>query len=728
MAPKQRPSTDQDKTNMSLTGMLLDVSASMQRDIGNGIDEDGGTWAHSIFKVIDDLIKHDLTLENRMFAIGVGANCATSIFDVIGTLQQIKGMEIPNFRKNEPATINNIDKILDILEKNGARNIRPWIKDVSLIQEIASDYMATLFLMKLQDDSEFLTKFVNEFLPSACREMVSRSTTILGSIGMAAMSASLISNPITALAAAVTVVMVGSNAEDQAVWGISNARPATREDIHEVVEKAKCYFLKEVQTNSIFSVEEASRIIRGHVNEKELSTGRKQELLENVEPFIYGRTPLFESLEEATKLFKRDISKDKLLFVLSDGDPSDGSNEDSGKIKQITSKLTKAGVTIVSCFITKSTDIHPKHLFDKMQSGWETGAKFLFSLSSEVPTQHLPRAILVKRGWTIDVTNNETKLFVQVNHPDNLREACEMAKHVVCSSDALSELLVSVHLDIYINGTTRGIRAKDQGDDLTCYAFASATVLHLAMERIHGRLEGYPSFEALKAEMISEHGKSRADTGEVLEKICPKYRLRCRKVCIKGAKDAIVNKRPVVARFRLTDDEWDVFENFFKPDKNPFGILAQDRLDVRKRPKNPPPPTSGHAVVLTSYNSQCLTFMNSWGEEWGDQGFFRVQNAEVLGNQLEFFDVYWELDDLSEVEKEKYQKYGSKLAKRLIGLLEGLEFAEYTCPECKQTSLVTEFEGTLSKVRCPRCSREFSAYDNAGNILALNVYLTSLSR
>ena len=299
-----------------------------------------------------------------------------------------------------------------------------------------------------------------------------------------------------------------------------------------------------------------------------------------------------------------------------------------------------------------------------------------------------------------------------------------MAKHVVCSSDALSELLVSVHLDIYINGTTRGIRAKDQGDDLTCYAFASATVLHLAMERIHGRQGGYPSFEALKDEMISEHGKSRADTGEVLEKICPKYRLRCRKVCMKRAKEAIVNKRPVVATFRLTDEEWDAFENFYED--NPTGILTQDELDVRKRPRKPG--TKGHAVVLTSYNSKCLTFMNSWGEDWGEKGFFKVQNAEVLGDQLKFFDVYWELDDLSEVEKEKYQKYGSKLAKRLIGLLEGLEFAEYTCPECKQTSLVTEFEGTLSKVRCPKCSCEFSSYDNAGNILALNVYLTSLSR
>ncbi|CAB4038608.1 Hypothetical predicted protein [Paramuricea clavata] len=301
-----------------------------------------------------------------------------------------------------------------------------------------------------------------------------------------------------------------------------------------------------------------------------------------------------------------------------------------------------------------------------------------------------------------------------------------MAKSVVCSSDALSELLVSAHLNVYINRTTSGVRAKDQEKDLTCYAIASAVVLHLAMQRIHGREGEYPSFDELKDEMIREHGIRRAHTSEVLQKICPKYRLHYRKVGIKGAKLAIVNKRPVVAKFYLTGDEWDAFENFY--DTNPDGILTQNDLDVRKRPTSPPPGTSGHAVVMTSYNSKCLTFTNSWGEEWADKGFFRVQNADVLGDQLEFFDVYWELDDLTEKEQEKYRKYGSEVAKRLIEFLEGLEFAKYTCPECEQTSLVTEFTGTLSKVQCPKCFRDFSTSDNAGNILALNVYLTSLSR
>jgi hypothetical protein len=276
-----------------------------------------------------------------------------------------------------------------------------------------------------------------------------------------------------------------------------------------------------------------------------------------------------------------------------------------------------------------------------------------------------------------------------------------MARDVVCCPDALSELIASVDLDIYINQTTDEFKPnKQQGG--TCYANASAAVLHLAMQRIHGREGGYPDFHKLKNEIIKAYGICGADTRKVLEEICPKYRLHSQNVLIKGAMEAIVKKRLVVARFRLTDDEWDVFGNFYNT--NPIGILTQNELDVHKRPTSPPPPTSGHAVVLTSYNSKCLTFMNSWGHKWADNGFFRVHNAEVL--QLEFFDIYWTLSDLTEGEEKCYYQHGSEVAAKLVNSLKGLQKAEYICPECEQTSLVTEFNGTLSKVRCPKCSRE----------------------
>ena len=244
---------------MSLTGILLDVSRSMECNIGSGADEEGGSWARSIFKVIDDLIEHDASSENEVFALGVGASCGEEIFDVIGTVQQIEEKRLPHYRKNMPATLNNINRTFDILERFGARNIRKWAK-VSLVQEVVSDCMAALILMKLESDEQFVRKFVDEFLPSACRDTIGVDSARRAMDGNVVLG--VIMQPI------LLGLQAAASVENKVTTGVSYFKSATAEDIHQVVEKAKCYFIKEVGTNSIFSVQEASRIIRGYVDEK----------------------------------------------------------------------------------------------------------------------------------------------------------------------------------------------------------------------------------------------------------------------------------------------------------------------------------------------------------------------------------------------------------------------------------------------------------------------------
>ena len=65
----------------------------------------------------------------------------------------------------------------------------------------------------------------------------------------------------------------------------------------------------------------------------------------------------------------------------------------------------------------------------------------------------------------------------------------------------------------------------------------------------------------------------------------------------------------------------------------------------------------GHAVVLMSYDSKGMRFLNSWGEGWADSGFFKVKDASVLG--LQFLDVYWTLNDLKHSEKEAYELHAA---------------------------------------------------------------------
>ena len=700
-----------DKSMASLTGILIDVSGSMSRNIGEGTDEKGGPWARSIFEVIDNFIKYDISSDNHVFAIGFGASCGEEIFDIIGTLEQLPNQDTD---VQVPVTPDHINEIFDILERAGARSIRKWAA-VEVVSKALTDNLAVVFLNKFQSDQSFLEAFVEKCLPPACRDWPEHSRE--PEQRMITLSDVLWNLPVRAANSAYASVA-------------TTFRTATVADVKEVVEKAKAYLLKKVDANSIFKVQDASNVVHGCVDAKNLTKERSRELLKRVEPYIYGGTPFYKSIEKAIKLFQASSfsSHKKLLFILSDGEPADGKTTDHVRIDRVVHELTKADVTVVSCFVTDSSQIDPKRLFSKMEPDWDPVTQFLFSLSSKVSTQSLPRTMFVKRDWTIDITNNETRLFLQVNHPDHLREGCEVARNVVCCQDALCDMLASVNIDFYINQEVKDCKAKLQEGD-TCAANAAATVLHLSMTRIRGREGGCPDFCTLRDEIVKEFDPEKYPKGvrtiRVLEKMCPKYRLWCKQVNHKEAMQAVASSRPVVATFRLTEKEWDIFEEFYE--SNPKGILTKKEIDITAR--CPKTPDFGHAVVLTSFDSECLRLLNSGGEDWGDMGFFRVENADVLG--LTFIDVYWTEDDLTEEEKTYFKKFGSINAGILMELLPSLKDAEYTCPiaECSKRSPVVDFTGTLSHAKCPSCGQEFSTKNaQEGNILALNIYLTSLIR
>ena len=708
-----------------LTGILLDVSGSMRHNIRRGTDEEGGPWARSIFEVIDNVIKYDISSDNHVFAIGFGAGCGEEIFDIIGTLEQLPNQDTD---VQVPVTADHINEIFDILEGAGARTIRKWA-EVEVVKKALTDNLAVVFLNKFKSDQSFLKEFVEKILPPACRDWQEPG---LGHYLGAAFAAGVIF-PLAVIPTVLALKYGREVGKDAYSSVVTTFKTATVADVKEVVEKAKAYLLKKVDVDSIFNVQKASDVVHGCVGEKKLTKERSQELLHSVEPYIYGYTPLYQSIEKAIELFETKATKfrnhKKLLFILSDGYPSDEDVSDPERKDRALSKLTTAGVTVVSCLIADTTQIDPKRLFSRMGPDWDRGAKFLFSLSSKVSTQSLPRTMFVKRDWTIDFTDNKTHLFLQVNHPDHLREGCEVARNVVCCQDALSDMLASVNIDVYINQEVKDYKAKRVQEGETCYAEAAATVLHLSMTRIRGREGGCPDFYTLRDEIVKEFDPENYPDGvptiRALQKMCPKYRLRCKQVNHKEAMQAVASSRPVVATFRLTEKEWYSFEDFYE--RYPKGILTKKEIDrTARRPKTP---DSGHAVVLTSFDSECLLLLNSGGEDWGDMGFFRVENADVLG--LEFIDVYWTEDDLKEEEKTYFKTFGSINAGILMELLPSLKDAEYTCPiaECSKKSPVVDFTGTLSQVKCPKCGKEFST-NNAqeGNILALNIYLTSLIR
>ena len=373
--------------------------------------------------------------------------------------------------------------------------------------------------------------------------------------------------------------------------------------------------------------------------------------MENTEPFIYGETPLNTSLNQALYIFSSAQYKEnrKFLFVLSDGMPTDRGRPRTDKLKHL-------DVQTVSCYITSNYIENPRQLFSTQRTNWDKATKFMFNLSSEKKTQEIPRTVFVKKDWHVDETSNRTKLFVQINHPDLLRDVTDLVRNVITSKDALADILAFVDLDCYINQIIQQMEPKLQVGE-TCYAYAAATVLHLAMHRIKDRDGGYLKFADLKNQMIKIYGEEGATTKVVLEQMCPLYRLHVTEVNSKEALSAVAAKQPVLTTFSLDERQWDAFSNFLKD--NPRGILSEEDLQKICNVENPSE-SGGHAVILTSIES--LVFMNSWGKEWADTGFFSIANSKVLS--CKFYDVYWTVNDLSGAEKIRFELLGLRLLKK----------------------------------------------------------------
>ncbi|XP_074658688.1 uncharacterized protein LOC141911598 [Tubulanus polymorphus] len=683
----------------SLIGIFVDVSGSMRRSFtagSRGQKMEGGSWARSIFKTVDEFIKHDVSSDDKVFSIGFGAKNTPEVFDLLNTVRLNRG-HLGNRLYDDFDKVVILNKLLTILESNGAPYVRDWA-DCSILLNEVSHRDANTILSSVEKSDEFRRDFVRS-LPDECRircyrsEMARHSSAVLSWFGQGTMLGGVF------------------NAPERMV------KSRTKQSIRDVVHNSRMLMkirTQDVSAKSIMSVEEASAIMHDGSNADELKESEIDEMMETVESVIYGGTPFFQALRQAESLFKRSPNNDekKVLVILSDGFPTD-----SRDVTSFRSRFLENGVTIVTCFITTDDIDDPRRLYSKKGLWWNEGARFLFDLSSTIATQVVPRTIFVKRGWNIDITDNETRLFFQISHPDFIADIWSFARDVVCSQDALVDLLAWVDLDLLINKANQGFRPQEQSGG-TCYANAVAVVLYLAMKRIVGRTDGYPNFFDLRAKIIDIYGMHGANTRNVLDMICPEYRLHHKPVEIKGALVAISKKRPVVARFRLTDDEWRSFSLFFR--QNPRGILSERDLKCHR-------PTTdklfGHAVVLTSYNSECLRFMNSWGTDWADSGYFKVANARVI--DFEFFDVYWTLSDLHPSEIREFEKYGPEIADRLFKSLRGLQSATYTCPICRKPSKVTEFTGKLVQAKCPNCLELFSV-DESCHDLVLNMYLTSL--
>ena len=275
-----------------------------------------------------------------------------------------------------------------------------------------------------------------------------------------------------------------------------------------------------------------------------------------------------KALSQAEIIFRTTEAKPKVLFIVSDGDSTDGDP------RPLAERLRDMGVTIVTCFLTSEDIDKPERLYYSATEFSSTdGGKTLFEMSSSMKNTHTPISYLVDAGWELPLSG-ESRLFIQANSLDVVNEFCKtVVSQLTQSCDALVHLLGKVPLATYINQQNANFEPQQQ-EGFTCYANAIAAVFYLAMQRIIGREGGIPDFNEIRDDLITKYGVNGANTESVLKLARCKYRLRVREVDERGARKAINKRRPVVAKFRLYKEQWTKFEEFYK--RTPKGILTRD--------------------------------------------------------------------------------------------------------------------------------------------------------
>lgn len=138
-------------------------------------------------------------------------------------------------------------------------------------------------------------------------------------------------------------------------------------------------------------------------------------------PKMAGDTPMAEAFKVAETRFDRELERrpyggSPILFVVSDGVPTDTSQQD---VMAQARRLKRKGITIVSCLLTDADITEPRRLYGAPVDQWPDGARLMFECASELPSRSPFDAYLVENRWTVE---HGCRLFTQVNTSALLEE------------------------------------------------------------------------------------------------------------------------------------------------------------------------------------------------------------------------------------------------------------------------------------------------------------------
>ena len=626
---------------------LGDVSYSMKNAYNNNALEDK---SGKIYDLFEDTTNR-LSSENKRNVLVSGILFGTrksKIADLVALTDLANN--VFNFQKiYEPKK-----KLINLLESHGAI----YIKNFMYKEGISPTESECNFFYNILENDYFFCKSVVDSLPYQCKTSVyeyektfaKRAVGILGSAFTYSLSAS---NPIFGLAS-LYLSYKTYKATERKIDDKEN-----EEVVKEIIEQLKrCIKHKlEKPLNSFdwnkknYEEKSAKDVLKSIKSLREnVPIRNNSNLMDTFSNYIYENTPLKEAMNKAIEIVKKDSKETiKIIVILSDGESTDGN---PNELKYL---LPEKNTYIVTFYFTSEKVDLPKQLYFRKPYG-SKGLEQLYNLASEIEPNSPIFDLLEERGWSIDYTK-KSKLFVKANNIEIFEEFFEVLNLFVNGNIILGDMISKIKINDYINTyNKKHIINEDQYNLPICWCHSLAKVIEYASHRIYrGEYLSkypYPTFEEIKNLILKKYGsndgKTNQEMTEILSEILPGYFLRYSSynyIPEHKIKAILIKGRPLVFTYYLSYMQWENFRNFFKYE-NKKGTLTKEIVN-RDIPGNKFSKYDGsrHAVILIGFNDNGFVCLNSWGEDFGDNGKFTIKSIDVLERPF-FIDVFFEECDL----------------------------------------------------------------------------------
>ena len=125
--------------------------------------------------------------------------------------------------------------------------------------------------------------------------------------------------------------------------------------------------------------------------------------------YIFGNTPLYSCYNHAFKIFENHKNEKNILIIISDGLLNDFNLE---KAKyEIMNKSNKLNIITICIYLNSNNKYKSiKKFYNKIESYFDEGERFLFSISSKLNYHNCIIKYFMKKKWEIPL-NGTCNIF-----------------------------------------------------------------------------------------------------------------------------------------------------------------------------------------------------------------------------------------------------------------------------------------------------------------------------